>query len=420
MKLLKSSKLFLLMATVGVSGQALYAQGAYPAVPPPAAPGTARPHVWIKQGPFSAVSDGGASANVSGICGIANSFGDYCPADMRSVLATNFIANANGGSGTTVYIVDAYDLASAAADLHQFSIDTGLPQLDGIGGDGTFTKATPFGVPISAVSQGWSIEESLDIEWVHAMAPKANIVLVEALSNSFADLFNAVQFAETFADVTSDSWGGGEFSGEIGLGDPILIAAHSPVLFSTGDSGAPGGYPAFSPWVTAVGGTTLRPNTFPAGYRISETGWSGSGGGISAFEPTPPYQFLNGVNFGARSIPDVALDADPNTGVLVLSFDDGGYFGVGGTSLACPMLAGFLADVDTARVAAGKAKLGPSFSVLNPELYSLGNSSLYHYSYFDVISGNNGFAAGPGYDLVTGWGDPSEPAMAYRLVTQIP
>jgi len=418
MKLLKSSKLLLSTAAVGLFGQMLHAQTAYPAVPPPAAPGTARPHVWIKEGPYS-IFPASNSANVSAPCAFFNSHGGYCPADIRNVLATNFIANANGGSGTNVYIVDAYDLPSAAADLHQFSIDTGLPQLDGIGGDGTFTKLTPFGVPGSAVPQGWSVEESLDIEWVHAMAPKANIFLVEALSNSGTDLFNAEAFVMAVADVTSNSWGGGEFAGETGS-DSMFLAARGPVLFSTGDSGAPGGYPAFSPWVTAVGGTTLRPNTFPAGYRISETGWSGSGGGISVFEPTPPYQALNGVNFGARSIPDVALDADPNTGVMVLSIDDGFYYLVGGTSLATPMFAGFLADVDTARVTAGKAKLGSSLAVLNPELYSLGNSSLYHYSYFDVISGNNGFSAGPGYDLVTGLGDPSEPAMAYRLVTQIP
>ncbi len=418
MNLLKSYKLLFLTATVGLFGQTLHAQAAYPAVPPPAAPGTARPHIWIKEGPY-ANFPASNSQSVSAPCAFFNSHGGYCPADLRNVYATSFTANSNGGSGINIYIVDAYDLASAAADLSLFSTMTGLPQLDGVGGDGTFTKLTPFGMPTSAVPQGWSMEESLDIEWAHAMAPKANIILVEALSSSGNDLFNAEAFAVALADITSSSWGGSEFNGETEFDSMMFLVATGPVLFSTGDTGAPGEYPAMSPYVTAVGGTTLNPNAFPASYRASETAWSGSGGGVSEFEPTPAYQLAH-QNFGARAIPDVALDADPNTGVMVLSIDDGFYFQVGGTSLACPLFAGLLADVDAARLAAGKAKLGPSRTVLNPELYNLGNSSLYHYSFFDVTGGNNGFAAGPGYDLVTGFGDPLQPAFVTRLVTQIP
>jgi subtilase family serine protease len=417
MNLLKSYKLLFLTATVGLFGQMLHAQAAHPAVPSPAEPGTARPHIWIKAGPFSNFPASG-SESVSAPCAFFNSVGGYCPADLRNVYATNSIANSNGGSGINIYIVDAYDLASAVDDLAVFSTMTGLPQLDGVGGDGTFTKLTPFGMPASAVPHNWSVEESLDIEWAHAMAPKANIILVEALSNSGDDLFNAEAFAVALADVTSSSWGGSEFNGET-ASDSMFLVATGPVLFSTGDMGAPGGYPAFSPFVTAVGGTTLNANAYPSSYRASEFGWSGSGGGVSLYEPTPAYQLAH-QNFGARAIPDVALDADPNTGVMVLSIDDGFYFLVGGTSLACPLFAGVLADVDAARLAIGKAKLGPSGTVLNPELYNLGNSSLYHYSFFDVTVGNNGFAAGSGYDLVTGWGDPLQPAFATRLVTQIP
>jgi subtilase family serine protease len=315
-----------------------------------------------------------------------------------------------------VYIVDAYDLPSAAFDVATFSTATGLPQLDGVGDHGTFTKLTPFGLPPSGVPFGWSIEEALDIEWAHAMAPKANIFLVEALSSSYFDLINAEGVAVAAADVTSNSWGSGEFASEVTI-DPTFAASHSPVLFSTGDGGAPGGYPAYSPYVVAVGGTSNFRNAM--GYRSSETGWSGSGGGISVFEPEPPYQaVVQGT--GSRTIPDVGLIADPATPVIIYSFDDGGYFTVGGTSVACPVFAGFLANVDGARVFAGKVKLGPAFGVLNPELYTIGTSSLYHYSFFDIIVGSNGFPAGPGYDLVTGFGDPLEPALSYRLVTLIP
>src|ERR1700733_12565133 len=187
MNLLKSSNLLFLTATLGLLGQTLYAQVAYPAVPGPAAPGTARPFTWIKEGPFT-VFPASSIPNVSSQCAFFNSHGGYCPADMRNVYATGSILNANGGSGINIYIVDAYDLASAAADLQTFSSVTGLPQLDGVGGDGTFTKLTPFGMPTSAVPQGWSVEEALDIEWAHSIAPKANIFLVEALSNSGDDL----------------------------------------------------------------------------------------------------------------------------------------------------------------------------------------------------------------------------------------
>jgi subtilase family serine protease len=407
MKILKLSRLVLSMATLAAFGQALYAQ-------------SARPHV-IVQGTVLPLSAGGAGASpntISAPCAFFISHGGFCAAQLRQAYMTSFIANSSDGAGVNIYIVDAYDMPDILNDVNQFSNDTGLPPLDGIGGDGTFTKATPFGMPATAVNNAnWDIEIALDVEWVHAMAPRANIVLVEALSSSDVDLFNAVQYAGALADVTSDSWGAGEYSGETFF-DSYLLTAHGPVLFSTGDSGAPGGYPAFSPFVTAVGGTTLHVNAI--GYRSSETGWGGSGGGVSQYEPTPAYQAANGVNFGARSIPDVALDADPSTGVMVLVIERGFYYLVGGTSLACPLYAGFLADVDGARHFAGKSSLGPSSSVLNPELYALYNSSLYHYSFFDVTSGNNGFAAGLGYDLVTGLGVPSEAGQAYRLVNSIP
>jgi subtilase family serine protease len=403
MKLLSVSKLVLLTGTVAAFGQALYAQ-------------SARPHLILHGSALPLSSPGNGPATQTP-CQYFVSLGLFCPAQLRQAYMTSYIAHSNDGAGMTVYIVDAYDLPQVVQDLAVFSSTTGLPQLDGVGGDGTFTVLKPFGQPPTAVGKDWDYEIALDTQWVHAMAPRANIVLIEALSSSGTDLFNAVQYALTAPGggkvAVSNSWGGSEFNGETSV-DALLAPATMPVLFSTGDFGAPGEYPAVSPFVTAVGGTSLHVNTL--GYRSSEPGWSGSGGGVSLYEVTPAFQANNGVNFGARAIPDVALDADPNTGVMIAMVEYGQYIGIGGTSLACPLFAGVLADVDGARAFAGKSPLGSSSGVLNPQLYQLYNSPLYLYDFLDVQSGNNGFAAGKGYDLVTGLGVPSEAALATKLV----
>src|SRR5262249_45994662 len=138
----------------------------------------------------------------------------------------------------------------------------------------------------------------------------------------------------------------------------------------------------------------------------SEAGWAGSGGGVSQFEPTPAYQSNNGVNFGARATPDVSMDADPNTGVLVIDQYDfpGRYILVGGTSLAAPMWAGLIALGDQTRIGGG----GPALnnSTIQNAVYGTYNSANYLNVFHDETIGNNGFAAGPGFDLVTGIGSP--------------
>jgi subtilase family serine protease len=395
MKLLNIAKLVWLAGAISALGHTLYAQTASPHVVTGAVP------------PFSTGS--------SGACAYFSGHGVSCPAQLRQAYMTGFIANSHDGASITVYIVDPYNLPLAVADLGTFSSQTGLPQLDGVGGNGTFTIVSPFGAPATAVGTGWEYQIALDTQWVHAMAPKANIVLVEALSSSSTDMFNALSYAvhASGANIVSGSWGVSEFSGETSV-DSTLAGATVPVVFSTGDSGAPGAFPAFSPHVTAVGGTTLNLNSI--GYRSSETGWPGSGGGVSSYLATPAFQSNNGVNFGARAIPDVALDADPATGVMITLLEYSQNFGVGGTGVACQIFAGVLANVDAARLFAGKSPLGSSSNIVNPLLYSLYNSALYRYDFFDVISGNNSFSAGPGYDLVTGLGVPSEAALAARLV----
>jgi hypothetical protein len=306
------------------------------------------------------------------------------------------------GSGQTIAIVDAYDDPTIAADLHQFDLAFGLP-------DPTFTKVNENGgstLP-AADTSGWALEISLDVEWAHAIAPKANIVLVEANSSYFSDLIAGVNYARSApgVSVVSMSFGGNEWSGETGYNSTFTTpAGHTGVTFvaSTGDSGAPAGFPAVSPNVLAAGGTYL--STDSAGNYLGESGWSSSGGGISTYEGQAAYQHGIVTQSGTfRTTPDVAFDADPSSGVGVYdsyNYGSAGWVQVGGTSFSAPAWAGLIAVADQGRVLSGAGTLdGPTGTL--PALYQL-PASAFH----DVTSGNNGFPAGPGYDLVTGRGSP--------------
>ncbi len=221
------------------------------------------------------------------------------------------------------------------------------------------------------------------------------------------------------------SWGAGEYAGENSSDASFQTpAGHGGVTFvaSSGDSGAPPSYPAVSPNVLAVGGTTL--NLDSSGNILSESGWSGSGGGLSALEPQPTYQ--KGVvtqSSTARANPDVAYDADPNTGFPVYDSYTYGtsapWEQVGGTSDAAPQWAGLIAVADQGRALAGLGSLdGPSQTL--PDLYALPSTDFH-----DITTGsNNEYSAQPGYDLVTGLGTPLAnlivPALAGQSTTSGP
>jgi subtilase family serine protease len=215
------------------------------------------------------------------------------------------------------------------------------------------------------------------------------------------------------ASIVSNSYGTDEFSGETGY-DYIYSGSPVPLLFASGDGGAPGIYPCTSIYGTCVGGTSLYVN--PATFvRTSEVGWAGSGGGCSTQEFLPSWQSgfdIPALCGGYRAYPDVAAIGDPDTGVWVYDSGEscGGYCGVGGTSLATPVTAALYANMFTARKSFGKA----AFGFMNPSLYTAATNN-YAYFYYDVLTGNNGFAAGPGYDLVTGLGVSKVPAMANRF-----
>jgi len=350
----------------------------------------------------------------------------YTPSQVRTAYGVpNLINGTLPGQGMTVAIVDAYSQPNIQSDVNLFSSFFSLPKMDGVGSDPTLSVLVPTGqstpgLPPSGTN--WGIEISLDVEWVHSIAPYANIDLVTCQDSSGDSLYGAEADGLSYASgvgyakslpgvvVVSNSYGGPEFSGETAYDSQFTTSSNNVAfVFSTGDSGAPAEYPAYSPNVVAVGGTSLYTKSIKGQYG-SEIGWSGSGGGVSLYEPTPSYQSSNGVNYGMRSVPDVSWLADPNTGVYIVDTLDIGGSGLGvegGTSLAAPMWAGLIALGDQAR---GIGNSLSSTGVLD-SLYGAYNSPSYSTDFHDITSGYNGHSAGTGYDLVTGIGTPKAQAI---------
>jgi CARDB len=327
------------------------------------------------------------------------------------------------GTGQTIAIIDAYDDPTALVDLQHFDAQFGLPDPPSFTkvnehGGATLPGTDPDG-PLSVTGHNsWELEESLDIEWSHVIAPQANIVLVECDSASSFDLIlTGVATAETLSGVSaiSMSFGGPEFAGENGI-DPVFNTpvGHNGVSFfaSTGDGGSPGGFPAFSQNVLAAGGTSLQVS---GNSYVSESGWSSSGGGISNGDETQPSYQSPFFNSSQRTIPDVSMDSNPFTGVPVYDSYDlptNSWIQLGGTSLATPMWAGLIAVVNQGRVINGLTPLdGPSQTL--PLIYGLPSSD-----FNDIVAGNNGgFSAAIGYDLVTGRGTPIAGLLVPDLAT---
>lgn len=344
--------------------------------------------------------------------------------------------NAKGGPSAAgagaIALVDAYDNPDAAKDLANFSSHFGLAgaKFEKIYANGNGSCKTP---PANA---DWALEESLDIEWAHVFAPKAAIILVEACSSSYADLFYAEQTAFEYiaknypaGGQVSNSWSGGEFSGQI-TDDPIFADTsynsgsdykrHITAFASAGDSGEGAGYPSTNPWVVSAGGTSVLRNS--SNKKVTgESCWSGSGGGISAVEtwsnsytggnmgPWAAYQYPI---FGeaSRATPDLSFDSDPSSGVYVLSTYNGGWYIVGGTSVSSPALASI---VNRAGNELGSGRLhavtggGYLSAEENALLYSqLPAAKAYASNFYDVTKGSNGASAVAGYDLCTGVGTP--------------
>ena len=336
----------------------------------------------------------------------------YPPATIQTAYDFGTYAN-SGGKGQTIAVVDAYGDPTLTADLAAFDTKFNLPTP-------TVNVYIPDGAP-SATNSSWAIETALDVEWAHANAPYATIDLVEAPDSSFQHLLDAVAYAIALKPAAvSMSWGAPESDYSSSscvapggtVAEPCLAAyetvfqeATSTALFaSSGDQGAYDGthpktltvnYPASSPEVIAVGGTTL--NVTSAGTWSSETAWSDSGGGYSKLFSEPTYQSGAKISdtSGQRGVPDVAFDANPSTGVYV--YQGGTWYSVGGTSVGSPNWAAVAADA-----------VSPGKTVSLSDLYGLySNSTTYSSDFHDITSGSNGYySAGAGWDAVTGIGSP--------------
>ncbi len=369
----------------------------------------------------------------------------YTPSFMRA--AYNFPSSLDG-TDQTILIVDAFGSPTIQNDLAVFDRIFSIPPPP------SFTVFCPEGCPPFNPRNphgeaDWALETSLDVEYAHAMAPGANIVLVVAATNSG----NAINVAESMAikrypgSIMSQSFGIPEI--QVSGNNPQIIqaeknyaaaaAAGITVLASAGDSGATNGssapnalFPSSDPLVVAVGGTEGSP--YPGGLatcRITsqscegryggEQVWnepqfaSATGGAPSLFFGVPSYQ--NGLGLKARTTPDISYNAAVNGGVLVYTTFLGfpALFIVGGTSAGSPQWAAIFA---MANQLAGKA-----LGFINPALYSLAQSTAYALDFHDITKGNNqlvgtplGFTAGPGYDDASGWGTPDVARLVLDLV----
>jgi hypothetical protein len=355
----------------------------------------------------------GPAANI--LDGTYDSTDGYSPDQIRKAYGLGAVGDAsftNRGQGQTVAIVDAYHAPTIRQDLATYSAQFGLPAPTKSNFQVYYaTKVQP------DVDTGWAGETTLDVETVHAIAPDAKIVLVEAASVNWPDMLQAIQRAAELvaADgggVVSMSFGGDEFYApdwEAYLG---ALPSNVSLVASAGDAGAQVNAPAVSAFVTTVGGTNLPLDA--SGNRTGpETAWSGSGGGVSLFYPRPTYQgatTVGGFQWGdRRAVPDISFNADPFTGIATYNTTpsfagaDTGWEPVGGTSEGSPAIAAFVALINQKRTDNG---LDPIGNRLNDAIYRAGRVDPAA-NFIDITSGTNGYAAQPGYDLVTGWGSPN-------------
>ncbi len=341
----------------------------------------------------------------------------------------------SSGGSKTIAIVDAFDNPEAAADLAYFSDQFGLPF-----SVSQFQVVWAGGVePLIDSSGGWELEEALDVEYAHAMAPKAKIYLVEAFDNEYTSLQTAVQEAinivqcanftttkaacgasPTGAGEVSMSWGGGEFSTESSFDTTFTTSNSKNVVFVASAGDAPGPiYPSTSPYVVSVGGTTIS-RSLTSGNFQAEIGWDDGGSGRSTIEAEPAFQSaipaVHAIANGKRATPDVAAIANPYTGVYVYNTfpEDYYYFGswmiVGGTSVAAPVWAGVLNYADTANAVwpvSTQAELTKLYtdSTVAANYAAAFNDITYGYCNYYMASRDTA-----NYDLCTGLGSPKTKA----------
>jgi subtilase family serine protease len=365
----------------------------------------------------------------------------FDPSNIRTAYGVNrLISLKDEGKGQTIIIVDSFGSPTIHSDLRTFDRGyklVGPPSLRVLAPLGT----VPFD-PDNDVQSGWAEETTLDVEWSHAMAPLARIVVLTSPiaetegTVGLGDFLRLERYAvdRRLGDIISQSWAATENTLETSAGRALVDQfedfyaradrEHVTILGSTGDTGTQNpsngsstrnytrptvNFPASSPLITAVGGTSLR--TTRSGRWSSETVWNdgsgggAGGGGISQLFAEPSYQkslppSVQSKLDGHRGLPDISWNADPDTAILIYSSyagaGDTGYSVIGGTSEGSPQWAGLVADVNQAR--------GRPIGFLNPTLYSLAtrNEQVFH----DIERGNNGYGGVRGYSAVAGW-DPA-------------
>jgi subtilase family serine protease len=341
---------------------------------------------------------------------------------------------ANLGAGQTIYIIDAYHDATALADLNVFSTKFGLPTCTQVGiaptaalplgaasskctlsvveatSSGTMTSTVP------AYSGTWAPESKLDVQWAHAIAPLARIVLIETPNSMSNYILGAIALA--------NKMGPGVVSMSFAFPDPGWAASVDSrfttpgmtYLAATGDVGGQVAWPAVSPNVVAVGGTGM--NWSPATGRY-EQAWASGGGGVSAYESAPSYQAditVGGAKPSHRAVADVAFNANPTTGQyvsLTLPNAAQAWSAYGGTSIGTPQWAGIIAVANAIRANAGKNPLGDIHSLLYGSIGAVPGN--YSAAFADIVDGTNGSCtickATAGFDTATGWGTPNVSAL---------
>src|SRR5271166_909205 len=301
------------------------------------------------------------------------------------------------GGAKAIAVVDYGHASTLQADFNTFNTQYGLPAQ-------TLQFICDCGSCPSANGTGWDLETALDVEYSHAMAPQAQIIVSQFCSDPFQGGMSAAEYlagqavAALGGGEVSNSFGyGGEFNGELEY-DQYMNQATVVYFASAGDSGLGPDYPSVSPNVVSAGGTHIvRSN---GNFTGEEDCWSGSGGGITPMEPIPNYQLIIGNRTGPhRGTPDWAADADPNTGVAVYSSSYcGGWCQVGGTSVSSPVLAGIT------NAAGSFANHTASEQQKTYNWYR--TPGLYRKYFYDVTKGSNGSPAKAGWDECTGLGSP--------------
>ncbi len=373
----------------------------------------------------------------------------YTPAQIRAAYGLAALPAAGAaisptlaaqlGAGQTIYIIDAYHDATALSDLNLFSAKFGLPTCANV--TIPATAALPLAKPPSSCTfsqvnatttaamtatvpvfnGSWAPESKLDVQWAHAIAPLARIVLIEMPSSLSSYILGANLLATKMGPgVVSMSFGSTE-AGWAPTTDSYFAGAGMTYVAAAGDAGSEVLWPAVSPHVLAVGGTGLKWSGSGTRY---EAAWAYTGGGLSAYESLPAWQSgvvpAGGSALVRRAVPDVAFNANPMTGEYVALTLPGAatvWSSYGGTSIAAPQWAGIVAVANAQRAANSKAVLGDFHSLLYQSIGKVPGT--YAASFGDIVDGTNGTCAtcraGTGYDQATGWGTPNSAQLMQQL-----